>query len=281
MQISGCDTARDQNRMSALLSPWFNRPVGVHNDAVLLGGALLTASSPWGIAVIAGTGSVAVALEVAGGSVVAAARRAGFGYLLGDDGSGHDVGRRAIRAAVNDYDAGLEVPGGLAATLREHFGCSETGDILSVVHELEEDLSPIDATNRQKLRISSASRCVLQAFTAIPPDPLAVRAVTAAVEPLAAQVVSLVHQLRPRALPDGSVRSLHNATLVTGGGVMRQDAYRALFVEVCASQGVVFGNVQMVEDVGGTAVLGLVDKARRAAPWWFVYPVSPPRHAAL
>jgi hypothetical protein len=62
---------------------------------------------------------------------------------------------------------------------------------------------------------------------------------------------------------------------------MRQDAYRALFVEVCASQGVVFGNVQMVEDVGGTAVLGLVDKARRAAPWWFVYPVSPPRHAAL
>lgn len=250
--------------MSALLSPWFHQTVGVHNDAVLLGGALLTHNSPWGVAVIAGTGSVAVALEVNDGAVKQAARRAGFGYLLGDDGSGHDIGRRAIRWAVNDFDAGVEVPGGLAATLREHFGCKETGDLLSKVHELDAGLSPIDATNAQKLRISSASKYVLQAFNASPPDSLAVRAVTDAVRPLAGHVISLVNQLLPRALPDGSVRRLDNATLVTGGGVVQQDAYRALLVEVCAQQNVVFGHVQMVDDVGGDAVLGLVNKARRA-----------------
>ena len=59
------------------------------NDAHLLGGALLTHHCPWGIAVIAGTGSVVVALEVAkDGSVEQTGRRGGFGYLLGDDGSG-------------------------------------------------------------------------------------------------------------------------------------------------------------------------------------------------
>ena len=59
------------------------------NDAHLLGGALLKHHCPWGVAVIAGTGSVVVALEVDDdGMVVQTGRRGGVGYLLGDDGSG-------------------------------------------------------------------------------------------------------------------------------------------------------------------------------------------------
>lgn len=250
--------------MSALLSPFFNQTVGVHNDALLLGGALLTDNSPWGIAVICGTGSVAVGLEVDGGAVVQAARRGGHGYLLGDDGSAYDIGRCAVRCAVHDFDGGLEVEGGLAAKLREHFGCTGTGEMLAKVHELDETLSPVAATNKQKLRISSASIHVMQAFTASPPDPLAARAIADALKPLADSVIYLAKQLLPRRLPDGSERKLENATLVAGGGVIRQDAYRALFLEACAKEGVVFGNVQVVDDVGGKAALGLVHKAQRA-----------------
>jgi len=251
--------------MSALLSPFFNQPVKVHNDALLLGGALLSQDSPWGIAVICGTGSVVVGLEVVNGEVVQAARRGGHGYLLGDDGSAYDIGRCAIRCAVHDCDGGVEVEGGLAAKLREHFGCNETGELLAKVHELDPALTPVQATNAQKLRISNASIHVMQAFTASPPDPLAARAIADALRPLAESVVYLAKQLLPRRLPDGSERTLKNATLVAGGGVIRQDAYRALFLEACAKEGVVFGNVQVVDDVGGKAVLGLVDRARRAA----------------
>ena len=61
----------------------------MHNDAHLLGGALLTHHCPWGVAVIAGTGSVVICLEVNdGGQISQIGRRGGTGYLLGDDGSG-------------------------------------------------------------------------------------------------------------------------------------------------------------------------------------------------
>lgn len=250
--------------MSDLLSPFFNQTVSVHNDALLLGGALLSAGSPWGIAVIAGTGSIAVALEVdAEGQVVQKARRGGHGYLLGDDGSAYDVGRCALRVAVHDFDGGEEVDGGLAEKLRVHFGVAQTGELLAKVHELDNTLSPVDATNVQKLRISSAARLVLESFTASPPDPLAERAVRDAIAPLADSVVYLAKQVLRCPLPDGTPRSLETATLVAGGGIIRQEAYRSVFLEACAQQNVYFPNVQVVDDVGGMAALGLVEKARR------------------
>ena len=61
----------------------------MYNDAHLLGGPLLTHRCSWGIAVIAGTGSVVVGLEVLpSGQITQIGRRGGFGYILGDDGSG-------------------------------------------------------------------------------------------------------------------------------------------------------------------------------------------------
>jgi hypothetical protein len=251
--------------MSAVLSQWFGQAVMAHNDAILLGGALLTNDSPWGIAVICGTGSIAVGLDTgANGDLVPSARRGGHGYLLGDDGSAYDVGRCAIRAAVDDYDGGLEVPGGLAARLREHFCAGETGELLSKVHELDDTLTPAEATMQAKLRISGACPAVMAAFTSSPLEPIAERAVRSAATPLANSVVYLAKQLLARPLPNGAARSLKDATLVAGGGVIRQEAYRKLFFDICAKEGVVFGNVQVVDDVGGKAALGLVDKARRA-----------------
>ena len=49
----------------------------------------MTHHCPWGVAVIAGTGSVVICLEVdEKGQVSQIGRRGGTGYLLGDDGSG-------------------------------------------------------------------------------------------------------------------------------------------------------------------------------------------------
>lgn len=250
--------------MSALLSPFFRRPVAVYNDALLLGGGLLQANARWGIAVIAGTGSIAVGVELdSNGELVQSARRGGHGYLLGDDGSAYDVGRCAVRAAVHAFDAGEETSGGVAAHLRAHFVVENTGELLAKVHDLDNTLPPIEACNKQKLRISSASRGVLEAFTQSPPDPLAATAVADAIAPLAASVVFLAKQLVSKSPLGDRPRSLSDAVLVCGGGVIRQDAYRAVFLDVCAAQGVVFGNgVVVVEDVAGTAALGLVQRAK-------------------
>lgn len=67
--------------------------MSILNDAHLLGGTLLQRQCEWGIALIAGTGSVIVALEVdSKGDIAQVGRRGGLGYILGDDGSGgYDV----------------------------------------------------------------------------------------------------------------------------------------------------------------------------------------------
>lgn len=52
-----------------------------------------------GIVVIAGTGSVAL-----GGRTAPLARVGGYGYLIGDDGGGYWIGRRALHAALAAVD---------------------------------------------------------------------------------------------------------------------------------------------------------------------------------
>lgn len=71
--------------------------VWVSHDARLL---LAAASVSAGIAVVAGTGS-SVYGRAAGGREVTVG---GWGHLLGDEGSGYDIGRRALRAVTQAAD---------------------------------------------------------------------------------------------------------------------------------------------------------------------------------
>jgi N-acetylglucosamine kinase-like BadF-type ATPase len=76
--------------------------VDVVPDAVLL----LAAGTPegWGVAVVAGTGSMAFARDACG----ATARAGGWGPLLGDEGSGYAVALAGLRAAVRFADGRAE-----------------------------------------------------------------------------------------------------------------------------------------------------------------------------
>ena len=67
------------------------------NDAELVLAAL---DGTVGVAVIAGTGSIAVGRAASG----ATARAGGWGHLIGDEGSGYDIGRRGLQAAVQAAD---------------------------------------------------------------------------------------------------------------------------------------------------------------------------------
>ena len=53
-----------------------------------------------GVVLAAGTGSVALAIDQAGKSTLSG----GWGYLLGDDGSGYAIGRAGLAAALREHD---------------------------------------------------------------------------------------------------------------------------------------------------------------------------------
>lgn len=78
------------------------------HDAMLV---LPAAGLPEGIAVICGTGSCAVGVY-AGNE----ARSGGWGYLLGDEGSGYSIVRAAVRVLLDRRDRGLP-PGDLGTGL--------------------------------------------------------------------------------------------------------------------------------------------------------------------
>ncbi len=97
--LAGVDRPADLQ----LFQQWANRqwpevPVLIVNDAQLV----LAAGTPagWGVALIAGTGSIAYGANPAGRS----ARAGGWGHILGDEGSGYAIGLAALRAVVRAAD---------------------------------------------------------------------------------------------------------------------------------------------------------------------------------
>lgn len=74
------------------------RKIGVDLDArIALAGAI---PNMVGVVVIAGTGSIAFGMNERGES----ARVGGWGFLLGDEGSGYDIGRQALIAVGKESD---------------------------------------------------------------------------------------------------------------------------------------------------------------------------------
>lgn len=70
-----------------------------------------------GVALIAGTGSMAVGVDDRG----CRARAGGWGALLGDEGSAYDIGRQALILVLRGLD-GRARPSTLRADIEEHFG---------------------------------------------------------------------------------------------------------------------------------------------------------------
>ncbi|HLY18246.1 MAG TPA: BadF/BadG/BcrA/BcrD ATPase family protein [Bryobacteraceae bacterium] len=97
--------------------------VVVTDDAVIaLAGA--TVGEP-GIVTIGGTGSIAFGRNHEGRT----ARIGGWGYIYGDEGSGFDIARQALRAALR-AEEGWGPPTALARVLREATGGANVNDIL-------------------------------------------------------------------------------------------------------------------------------------------------------
>ncbi|VXC73747.1 ATPase [Arthrobacter sp. 9V] len=123
----GIDTDEDARALADLIAPQAPgaRITVVHDSRLLLaaGGAST------GVAVIAGTGSAAWGKNEAGEE----ARAGGWGYLLGDEGSGYWLGREAVRHSLRRMNQGLE-PDQLSRALLDSVGVEEPGKLIALFH---------------------------------------------------------------------------------------------------------------------------------------------------
>jgi len=121
----GIDTEEDAAALAALIAPHVPgaRITVVHDSRLLL--AAGGASS--GVAVIAGTGSAAWGRNGHGEE----ARAGGWGYLLGDEGSGYWLGREAVRHSLRRMNQGLE-PDDLTRALLESCGVDDPNKLIAL-----------------------------------------------------------------------------------------------------------------------------------------------------
>jgi N-acetylmuramic acid 6-phosphate etherase len=85
-----------------------------------------------GIALIAGTGSIAFGRDAAGSTV----RAGGWGHLLGDEGSAYWIGLRAAQAALRSAD-GREAETMLATTIPAAFGVARPEELVAIAHQTD------------------------------------------------------------------------------------------------------------------------------------------------
>jgi N-acetylglucosamine kinase-like BadF-type ATPase len=157
--------------------------VDVVNDAE----PLLVAGTPesWGIALIAGTGSLAYGRDAQG----IAARVGGWGYLFGDEGSGYAVATAGLRAAAQAAD-GRGAATSLLPRLLERLAVSRPEQLVEAVYQ-----GPSD-----RRRIADLAPVVVEA--ALEGDAVAEQLVHAAAYELAKMVAVLSQRLQ---LPGESI----------------------------------------------------------------------------
>jgi len=128
MGLAGMDSPRDfrAGEKVADLIDVGKRRIVVHDSVIAIYAATL--GRP-GIIVNAGTGSFAAGMGMGGKPI----RASGWGNIIDDEGSGYDIGRRAMRAALRALD-GTERKTTIAKLLVRKFRLPALEDIVYEVH---------------------------------------------------------------------------------------------------------------------------------------------------
>lgn len=132
--IAGVDRPDDAAVVDAIMRRiGFKARIAIANDALI---ALVAgAGHEPGVVVVAGTGSIAYGRNGSG----TAARAGGWGYVLGDEGSGYWIGRLALRAVVRQAD-GRGPATLLTPRILEHFHVTRPSQLVHQIYT--EDLRP-------------------------------------------------------------------------------------------------------------------------------------------
>jgi N-acetylglucosamine kinase-like BadF-type ATPase len=150
--------------------------VVVANDALIALVAGVGAEP--GVVLIAGTGSIAYGRNAAN----EAARAGGWGYVLGDEGSGYWIGRRALQAVVREAD-GRGPATALTPLVLAHFGAAQPQQLVHAIYSQALKPSAIAAVARAVERAADSG------------DPLAIGILEVGARELAKCAASVVSRL--------------------------------------------------------------------------------------
>lgn len=117
------------------------------NDAELVFAAI--ADVGWGVAVICGTGSVCIGRGPNGES----ARSGGWGYLVGDEGSGFNIAVRAIRLATQTVDGRANADGLFRAAL-DYWNVDGADEMVAKVYNSDTTVGDIADFSRHVLALA-------------------------------------------------------------------------------------------------------------------------------
>ncbi len=175
--IAGVDRPEDARVVRAIMKRiGYKAKCLVVNDALVA----LEAGAPGqpGVVVIAGTGSIAYGRNDRN----QAARAGGWGYVLGDEGSGYWIGRAALRAVLREADRrGPETQ--LTALLLAYYGVARAQDLIHEVYHA--DLKPA--------AIAALAQCVMRAFRE--GDQVAIGILRGAADQLESSALSVARRL--------------------------------------------------------------------------------------
>lgn len=190
--MAGVDRAEDRDIWLPRLQP-LAITVLLTNDAELILSALEGGA---GVGLIAGTGSIAFGRDQQG----ALARAGGWGYIMGDEGSGYDIARQALRAAARAADRrGPETA--LLGSLMAYWGVERPYDLIGRIYQAQEPAT-----------LARLAGLALEAARA--GDPVAQRIIAAAADELALAALTVAANLQ---FPDGRL------SLALGGGLLVND----------------------------------------------------------
>ena len=268
--ISGADSPAAITRVAAHLSTLLGIPIGTNliiaNDTHLLAAPVrMHPDVTSAVAVIAGTGSIAVSFKEVCGRIEELGRVGGWGWILGDEGGGFDVGREALRQIFMEEDkasvTGIRpAQSELRARILERFQVTDVMEILTGVYQpdpLSNAISPMDQpalhTFPREKRISSLSPLVFEAAFKHN-DSLAINILQTSARHLSSQISSLLGEGL-----ESSPRSVKASESVIsfGGSLVGIEAYRYLILDDLRQHGHVFRYVDFIENAAAVGATGL------------------------
>jgi len=252
------------------LASLLNIPVGprlvVANDTHLLAAPLrMHPDTPHAIAVIAGTGSIAVSFRQVDGNLEELGRMGGWGWVLGDEGGGYSIGKEAVRQILRKNDEasvrGTPPPESkLKTSILECVGVCDVMELLTAAHFPD----PVPGTPvtpgappyislRRESRLASLSPLVFSAAFEHS-DALALKAIHNMAVKLAETIALLLARDS-----DHSPRAVRadEAVVSFGGSVAGRKEYRQMILEELERRGHVFKYVEYVSDAAAVGAVGL------------------------
>ena len=149
---AGGDRPEDQAKWEEWFHQYGIRPktITVMNDCL----APLAAATKKreGLVLIAGTGSISYYFKKNGETI----RAGGWGYLLGDEGSGYDIGNKALRRVLKEHDGRRKAGGALSLPVLEHFGLENPMELITHIYEASYPREAIAGLGRVVIELASS-----------------------------------------------------------------------------------------------------------------------------